>query len=90
MNRFAKLTLAAGAALSISAFAALPASAMDIVVPIKGKSAEQIRTDIRTAAATICREGFRDAPLGQFASCIEQVYDDAMTRVPRVAMPSAN
>jgi hypothetical protein len=90
MNRFAKLTLAAGAALSISAFAALPASAMDILVPIKGKTTEEIKTDIRAAAVTICRDGFRDALLGQLATCIEMVYDDAMTRVPTVAMPAAN
>lgn len=89
MNRFAKLTLAAGAALTLTAFAN-GASAMDITVPLKGKSAEQIKADVRAAATTICRDSFRDVLLGQLATCVEMVYDDAMTRVPAVMMPTAN
>ena len=77
MNRLAKLTFAA-AALSLGALAALPASA-DVVVSIKGKSPEEIKTDLRAAAGVVCVEsGFRSGIMTTFSSCVDMVYEDAI------------
>ena len=86
MTRFAKLTLAA-AALSLTALAAMPASAADIVVSVKGKTPAQIKADLRAAASVICNEESYRTTLGTFTSCVDLVYEDAMSQLP-VALPN--
>ena len=87
MNRFAKLTFAA-AALSLTAMAALPASAADVTVSLKGKSAAQIKADLRAAAEIVCNQDYSRTLLGGFSSCVQSVYEDALAQVPAVAMPA--
>ncbi len=87
MTRFTKLTFAA-AALSLGMLSALPASAADVVVSLKGKSAAEIKTDIRAAAEVVCRDAHdHKTLLGGFMSCVDAVYDDAMQQIPTVNFP---
>ena len=80
MNRFAKMTLAA-AALSLTALSAVPASAADVVVSLRGKTADQVNAEIQVAAVKICREANR-APLAQLLACTNDVTEDAISRLP--------
>ena len=80
MNRFAKLTLAA-AALSLTALSAVPASAADVVVSLRGKTADQVNAEIQVAAVKICREATR-APLTQLLACTADVAQDAINQLP--------
>lgn len=79
MNRFAKLTLAA-AALSMAALSAVPASA-EVVVSLRGKTAEQVTAEIQVAALKICRDAGR-VPLAQLSACTTDVTQDAMNQLP--------
>jgi hypothetical protein len=81
MNRFAKLTLAA-AALSLTALSAVPASAADIVVSLRGKSASQVASEIQVAALKVCRDEVARAPLSSLMTCTVDVAQDAMSKLP--------
>lgn len=81
MNRFAKLGLAA-TALTLSALAAAPASAADIVVKLGGKSPEQISTELEKAASRVCRDELLKATLVNLTDCIDLVFNDAVAQLP--------
>ncbi len=81
MNRFTKLTLAA-AALTMTALSAVPASAADIVVNLRGKTAEQVSTEIQTAALKVCRAEVARVPLSSLMTCASDVAQDAMNQLP--------
>jgi len=81
MNRFAKMTLAA-AALSLTALSAVPASAADVVVSLRGKTADQVNTEIQSAALKVCRDEFARVPLSSLIACTAGVAQDAMNQLP--------
>ena len=81
MNRFAKMTLAA-AALSLTALSSAPASAADIVVSLRGKTADQVATEIQTAAMKVCRAEFARVPLTTLTTCAAEVAQDTMNQLP--------
>ncbi len=81
MNSFAKLTLAA-AALSLTALSAVPASAADVVVSLRGKTADQVTSEIQTAALKVCRAEVARVPLSSLMSCTADVTQDAMSQLP--------
>jgi hypothetical protein len=79
MNRFAKLSLAA-AALSLAALSAMPASA-DVVINLRGKSAEQVKAEIHAAATDICRADAH-MPLASLNACVDGVVQDTKNQLP--------
>lgn len=89
MNRFAKLTLAAAATLSLASLAALPAKAEDVSVSLKGKSAEQIKADLYAAASVVCEDaGMKSSVVTDgFSTCVKLVYEDALKKTPTIALP---
>ena len=62
-------------ALSALAGAAAPAAALDVRVSLVGKDMAAIRTDIRKAASTVCRDALRGSTGGvaTLGGCIAQV-----------------
>jgi len=87
MNRFAKMTFAA-AALTLGAMSALPASA-DIVVSLRGKTAQQVSAEIHAAAVSVCRQEALMSPLVDRAACVAGVIDDTMAQLPPALVASA-
>lgn len=81
MNRFAKLTLAA-AALSLTALSAVPASAADIVVSLRGKTADQVTAEIQVAAVKVCRAELARVPLSSLSACAADVVQDTLSQLP--------
>jgi hypothetical protein len=81
MNRFAKMTLAA-AALSLTALSAVPASAADIVVSLRGKTAEQVATEVQAAALQVCRDEYARAPLSTVVTCASTLAQDTLNQLP--------
>ncbi len=80
MNRFAKLTLAA-AALSLTALSAVPASA-EVVVSLRGKTADQVTAEIQVAAVKVCRAELARVPLSSLSACAADVVQDTMSQLP--------
>ncbi len=80
MNRFAKMSLAA-AALSLTALSAVPASAADIVVSLRGKTAEQVSAEIQVAALKVCRAEVARVPLSSLMACTADVAQDALNQI---------
>lgn len=80
MNRFATMTLAA-AALSLSALSAVPASA-DVVVSLRGKTADQVTAEIQAAAMKVCRAEVARMPLSTLTACAADVAQDTMAQLP--------
>jgi hypothetical protein len=78
----------AAAALSLTALAALPASATEITVSLQGKTAAQIKADLRAAAEVVRKTDYSTTLMGGYASCISAVYDDALAQAAAVAMPA--
>jgi hypothetical protein len=81
MTRFAKITLAA-AALSLTALSAVPASANDIVVSLRGKTADQVTSEIQVAALKVCRAEVARVPLSSLMTCAADVAEDAINQLP--------
>jgi predicted transglutaminase-like cysteine proteinase len=81
MNRFAKLSFAA-AALTLTALAAAPASAADVVVKLGGKTPAQISAELEKAAKSVCRDEVQRTTLIDLTSCIEFVFNDAVAQLP--------
>jgi hypothetical protein len=81
MNRFAKMSLAA-AALSLTALSAMPASAAEIVVSLRGKTANQVSTEIQAAALKVCRAEFARVPLSTLTTCAAEVAQDTKNQLP--------
>ena len=81
MNRFAKLSFAA-AALTLTALAAAPASAADVVVKLGGKTPAQISAELEKAAKSGCRDEVQRTTLIDLTSCIEFVFNDAVAQLP--------
>jgi hypothetical protein len=81
MNRFAKTFLAV-AALSLTALSAAPASAGDIVVSLRGKTADQVSAEIQIAALKVCRAEVARVPLSSLIACTADVTQDAISQLP--------
>lgn len=80
MTRFAKIALAA--ALSMTALSAVPASAADIVVSLRGKTADQVSAEIQMAAVKVCRAEAPRVPLSSLVACTAGVVQDTMNQLP--------
>lgn len=77
MNRM--FSLVAIAAVVISS----PAAAEGIKVSLVGKSSEQINSEIRSAARTVCKSAVRydSMPLDSYVLCVKETFKVAVTKV---------
>jgi hypothetical protein len=77
------MTLAAVAAIAVAA----PASASEIRVSLTGKSAEQINTEIRVAAHTVCMRDTASDPLfhSAYGSCVRATLKAAKDKLQDLA-----
>ena len=54
----------------------------DIVVSLRGKSADQVAAEIQTAALKVCRAEIARVPLATLTACAADVAEDAMNQLP--------
>jgi len=81
MNRI--LIAAAPLAALFAAGVAFPAGAQTIRIPTAGKSAEQLQTEIRAAARSVCEAAYSNipTPLGVQAACTRDVERSARAQL---------
>jgi hypothetical protein len=59
----------------------MPASAGDIIVSLRGKTAQQVTAEIQAAAISLCREDGR-VPLGVMQVCVDDLKRSTMSQLP--------
>jgi hypothetical protein len=64
----------------LAAVGAGAAQAETVKVSLSGKTESTVKVEIAKASDTVCRQ----APVGEYFSCVRETYQDAMAQVARV------